>query len=97
MDDLDMLISSDIKKKWGDDVPILKISLENLTQIIHNNSFTKTKDPQLLSISFLKNDPLISNFEKIERKKRGIEEFYVSNMAVFFIMPKRLWTNQTNQ
>ena len=70
--EIEKIISSQIEKEFGFDVPVIVLSAKILGTIIENNPFTKdnSKEPQFLHVTFLADNPIEFDKEKIVEKKQ---------------------------
>ena len=86
---LEQIISRQIKKDFGFDVPVIVLTIDKLKKIIENNPFSKdpSKDASFLHVTFLSSKP--KNFEReiIENKKSNGEEISFSDNAVYLYCP----------
>ena len=82
-------ISKQIKDDFGFDVPVLVLGAEQLSNIIKNNPFAgdENKEAQFLHVTFLKENPVNVNEEKIKTYVNDGEEFVISDGAIYLFCP----------
>lgn len=86
---LEKIITTEIEKEFGFEVPVIVLNLKTLERIIENNPFPK--DPQkemaLVHVTFLSEPSVALNEEKIFEKKKTNEEIVFSSNAVYLYCP----------
>ena len=82
-------ISSQIKKDFGFDVPVIVLTIDKLKKIIENSPFSKDlrKDASFLHVTFLSLKPKSFEREVIETKRSNKEEISFSDDAVYLYCP----------
>jgi len=87
--DLEKLISSQIQKRFGFEVPVIVLSLDEMKDIIERNPYTaeNTKDITYLHVTILSSNPEQINFETINEVKFPGEEFELIERAVYLYCP----------
>ena len=87
--DLEKLISGQIIKSFGLEVPVIVIKMDELKIIVGSNPFIgdKTKDTSFLHVTFLSSVPERDNFETIGKVKLPGEELVLINRAVYLYCP----------
>lgn len=95
---IEKIISSQIEKEFGFDVPVIVLSAKTLETIIENNSFTKdnSKEPQFLHVTFLADNPAEFNKEKIVEKKQAGEEIAFTQNAIYLYCPNGYGNTKLN-
>lgn len=86
---LAQIISGQIEKDFGFQVPVIVLSVDKLQQIIDQNPFAKEsdKDPTFLHVTFLSSIPDKYDLDTIEEKKFIGEDISVINNAVYLYCP----------
>lgn len=86
---LEKMISQQILKSTGFEVPVIVLGIEELTEIINKNPFIhdKTKDISLLHVTVLAGSPQLVNFDKLNEKKSTGEEFAWIGRAIYLYCP----------
>lgn len=86
---LEKMISQQIQKSTGFEVPVIVLGIEELTEIINKNPFIhdKTKDISLLHVTVLAGSPQLVNFDKLNEKKSMGEEFAWIGRAIYLYCP----------
>ncbi len=89
LNEIESLISQQIFKDFGFDVPIIVLSVNNLRQIINNNPFINDdkKDISYLHVTFLASNPDYFDKQLIECKKQNGEEIIFSEKAIYLYCP----------
>ncbi|NOQ28188.1 MAG: DUF1697 domain-containing protein [Bacteroidales bacterium] len=87
--ELEVIISTQIKKHFDFDVPVIVLDKKELKEIIENNPYLKdqTKDLSLQCITFLSSNPKQFNIEAIKLKQTQGEEFTITEKAVYMYCP----------
>ncbi|MDR0791861.1 MAG: DUF1697 domain-containing protein, partial [Chitinophagaceae bacterium] len=87
--DLEKIVSGEIKKQFGLNVPVLVITLEELKNVIKNNPFAndKTKDTNFLHVTFLSGIAAKENIAKISAAGFLPDEFFVVDKAGYLYCP----------
>lgn len=88
-DELAQIISRQIEKDFGFEVPVIVLTIDNLKQIINSNPFLKDsdKDTTFLHVTFLATKPETFDRKTIEDKIRNGEEISFSDNAVYLYCP----------
>ena len=84
---IDSLLTTEIKKKFGLDVPVITLTAKSLKRIIDNNPFAKDKEETFLHCTFLANKLTGFKAETIEDKKSENEEIAFSENVVYLYCP----------
>jgi len=86
---LQKIISQQIKKDFGFEVPVIVLSVDNLKQVIDSNPFIKDpgKDKTFLHVTFLSSKPGQYDHKAIEEKAQNGEEIAFSDNAVYLYCP----------
>lgn len=87
--ELELKISRKIENDFGFNVPIIVLTIDQLTRIIEQNPFSKDldKDPAFLHVTFLASQPEPYDLKIIEGKKQNEEEILISNEVVYLYCP----------
>ena len=87
--DLEKIISGQILKKIGFEVPVIVVKLDEFKIITGSNPFLgdKTKDTSYLHVTFLSSVPEQINYEIIDKVKLSGEELVLINRAVYLYCP----------
>ena len=87
--ELNFLISDEIKRQFGFDVPTITMTFDELSNIVSLNPFVvnETKDLSLLHVTFLADKPLSENAAKIGTANYLPDEFHLSEKAVYLYCP----------
>ncbi|WP_319589472.1 DUF1697 domain-containing protein [uncultured Draconibacterium sp.] len=90
LEDLAKLINKQIQKEFGFDVPVLVLCAEQLANIVSNNPFVgnENKVAQFLHVTFLKENQVNVNEEKITAQVKAREEFLISNGVIYLYCPQ---------
>lgn len=86
-DELSQIITQQIEKDFGFNVPVIVLTVDNLKQVIDNNPFIKDsdKDTAFVHITFLFSQSQKIDLKIIEEKKlNGEEIFFVDNVAYLY-------------
>ncbi|MFM7175988.1 MAG: DUF1697 domain-containing protein, partial [Bacteroidota bacterium] len=88
-DELAQVITRQIEKDFGFDVPVIVLTFDNLKQIIDSNPFLShsDKDTTFLHVTFLSSKPQKIDIYTIEEKKQSGEEISISDNAVYLYCP----------
>lgn len=86
---LENKITTQIKKDFGFDVPVIVLTADRLGAIIKHNPFTKDnkKDHSFLHVTFLANIPTEINRIGIEAKKLAGEEIEFAEDVIYLYCP----------
>lgn len=86
---IEKLISLEIKKEFGFDVPVIILHVNTLKEIIDSNPFAKdhVKDISFLHVTFLADNPTKFDKEKIVEKKQPGEEIAFTTNVVYLYCP----------
>jgi uncharacterized protein (DUF1697 family) len=86
---LELMISTEIKKDFGFDVPVIVFTIEKLKQVIENNPFLKdhNKDVSSVYVTFLASKPDNYDTQTVEDKKSAVEEIFFTENAVYVYCP----------
>jgi uncharacterized protein (DUF1697 family) len=87
--ELEKVISSQIEKEFGFDVPVIVLNVKTFETIIENNPFGKgnLKETAFLHVTFLADNPSEFDKEKIVEKKQPSEEVAFTPNAVYLYCP----------
>ena len=87
--DLEKIISGQIQKNFGFEVPVIVLDTDELTAIIERNPYKddNTKDISYLHVTFLSSTPEQINFETIPKLKSPGEEISLIERAVYLYCP----------
>ena len=87
--DLESIISRQIQKILGFEVPVLVLEMGDLKNIIGRNPYKddKTKDITFLHVTFLRATPEQIDFKTIYQKKSPGEEVAIIERAVYLYCP----------
>ena len=87
--EIEKIISSQIEKEFGFDVPVIVLSAKTLGTIIENNPFTNdnSKEPQFFHVTFLADSLIEFDKEKIVEKKHASEKIAFTPNAVYLYCP----------
>lgn len=82
-------ISTQIKTTVGLDVPVLVLSVENLTKTIQENPFLNDteKDPAFFHVTFLAEKPTEFNSQNFTEKKSPTEAFHYVDTRFYIYCP----------
>lgn len=88
--DLEEIISSQIQKSFGFEVPVIVLDKDELKAIIQCNPYKadKTKDVPFLHVTFLSSVPEQINLDTISRSKSSGEELSLIERTVYLYCPK---------
>ena len=83
------IISQEINKVFGFDVPIIVLEKESFKAIVQANKFAKdkTKEAAFLHVIFLSDKPQLEDVEKITKNDYGEDAFYFEEKAVYLYCP----------
>jgi uncharacterized protein (DUF1697 family) len=83
------VIESNIKRRFGFDVPAVTLQLEELTEICRSNPFTKdnTKDTSFLHVTFLSARPKAGDINKIKEQDFKPDEFREGGNVIYVYCP----------
>ena len=86
---LEKMISSQIQKKFGFEVSVIVLTMEEMKELIERNPFKadKTKDNSFLHVTILTSKPEQINIETINEVKLPGEEFELSERVVYLYCP----------
>ena len=86
---LELMISAEIKKGFGFDVPVIVLPVAKLKEVIENNPFLKdrNKDTSFVYVTFLASKPDPYNAQTVEDKKGTGEEIFFTDNAVYVYCP----------
>src|SRR5690554_5437394 len=86
---LEKIISSQIEKEFGFDVPVIVLNAKTLESVIENNPFGKDnlKEAAFLHVTFLADNPSEFDIDKIAEKKQPSEEVAITPNAVYLYCP----------
>ena len=95
---LAQMISGQIEKDFGFQVPVIVLSIDKLQQIIDDNPFAGdvNKDKAFLHVTFLSSIPDKQDLNTIEEKKQNGEEVSFSDHAVYLYCPNGYGTSKLN-
>lgn len=87
--ELEDLISSEIQKTFGFEVPVLVLNLKTLEAIMENNPYAREgeKDVAHVHVTFLADIPADFDLENILEKKQAGEDIAITANAVFLYCP----------
>jgi uncharacterized protein (DUF1697 family) len=93
---LEKLLSAELKKQFGFDVPVLVYDKNEFKSIIDNNPFVHNKliDPAHLHITFLNEEPKSAAVNKISASEFSPDEFSVIGKAVYLFCPNGYGTTK---
>jgi uncharacterized protein (DUF1697 family) len=88
-EELNVLISDEIRRQFGFDVPTMTTTFDELNHIVGSNPFAvdETKEPSFLHVTFLADKPLSENAAKINTAEYLPDEFLLSGKAVYLYCP----------
>lgn len=81
------LISSQIKKSFSLNVPILLLKIDELREIFSQNPFYADKETNSIHFTFFDNQPDFDNIQIIESKKAKDEEIVIRNNVAYIYCP----------
>jgi uncharacterized protein (DUF1697 family) len=83
------VIQKSIKHQFGFDVPVITLSLDELTKISESNPFVKdkTKDISFLHVTFLSGKPKDEDINKIKEHDFRPDEFKHIDKAIYLYCP----------
>ena len=83
--ELSVLISDEIRRQFGFDVPTITMTFDELSHIIGSNPFVgdETKEPSFLHVTFLADKPLSENTAKIDTANYLPDELHLSEKTVY--------------
>ncbi|MBE0639131.1 MAG: DUF1697 domain-containing protein [Bacteroidales bacterium] len=86
---LEKLISDQVKKQFGFDVPVIVLTVDDLMEIVEKNPFKDdpSKDPASQYVTFLSAQPVKYDIQSIGYKKTKEEEITVTERAVYLYCP----------
>jgi uncharacterized protein (DUF1697 family) len=95
---IEQKIHSQIKAKYGFEVPVIVMTVEELKTIIDSNPLKGdlAKEEKFLHITFLGSMPENYDEEAIFSKKAGHEEIIITNEAVYLYCPHGYGTSKLN-
>jgi uncharacterized protein (DUF1697 family) len=87
--DLEHIITGQIKIKFGYDILVIVLEINELKNIIARNLFVadQTKDISNIYVTFLSSKPVTVDFEQIYRKKSPNEEIALAEKVVYLYCP----------
>lgn len=87
--ELELIISSQIKKKFGFEVPVIVLTLAEMKDIIERNPYKadKTKDIKFLHATIFTSRPEQINYEIINEVKLPGEDFKLIERTVYLYCP----------
>lgn len=87
--ELEQLISAQIEKEFGFQVPVLILTHLELQQIVENNPFLndETKNPAFLHVTFLASTPVEDTIDQLTAKKAEQEAFFLTQNALYLYCP----------
>jgi uncharacterized protein (DUF1697 family) len=86
---LEQLISDEIEKAFGFQVPVIVLTAESLETIINQNPFADNNknEPAFMHVTFLSEPPQPFDREDIFSKKAPEEEIFFSDRTVYLYCP----------
>lgn len=86
---LEKIISQQIEKDFGFEVPIIALTVNTLKQVIDHNPFSKdqNKDQTFLHVTFLSSEPDQYDLKVIEDKKQNGEDLFFTDNVVYLYCP----------
>ena len=86
---LEKMIKNQIKADFGFDVSVIILTPEKLEKIIQTNPFYNEsgKETKFMHVTFLQTKPENYDFEALDSKKAGDEEFAITDDAVYLFCP----------
>ncbi len=83
------IIENSIKQKFGFDVPVITLTLEELIKISESNPFTKdkTKDASFFHVTFLSDKSKSEDVNKIKENDFKPDEFKEMDKAIYLYCP----------
>lgn len=82
---LEEIITKAIKSQYDFDVPVIIRTVEEWQTAFHNNTFTKDKNIAIerLVLTFLKEEPIEENLEKIKTYDYSPDKFHIIGREIF--------------
>jgi uncharacterized protein (DUF1697 family) len=82
-------ITAEIETVFGFNVPIVVMSIEELTKTIEANPFAKQKNKvaEYLHVTFLSDQPSIADYEKTKAGNYQADEFHLIEKAIYLYCP----------
>lgn len=95
---LETMLSAEIKKQFGFDVPVLVLTADELKFIINKNPFIHNKsiDPAHLHVTFLNDEPVNTLAAKISVTDYLPDEFSVTGKTVYLFCPNGYGNTKLN-
>lgn len=83
------LMSGQISKQFGFDVPVISLTIEALQAVLRNNPFVcdSAKQSAFMHVTFLKSAPADFDLSEIQGKRLPEEEIVISEKAVYLYCP----------
>lgn len=85
--EIELKISECIKKEYGFDVPVIVITKQEIESVVDGNPFlTQAEDVKQLHVTFLSDQPLNENVERINDNYKGEDDFVIVNKVVYLFI-----------
>lgn len=84
---LEQLIFNIILNKFGFNVPVTILTIDELEQSLNKNPFSNNSDEKFIHFTFLKDLPTISYEKEINNKKALNEEIKIINKTIYLYCP----------
>ncbi|WP_313579010.1 DUF1697 domain-containing protein [Chishuiella sp.] len=84
---LEQLIFNKILNKFGFNVPVIILTIDELEQSLNKNPFSNNSDEKFVHFTFLKDLPTISYEKEINNKKALNEEIKIINKTIYLYCP----------
>lgn len=96
--DLERIISEQLKKDFGLEIPNIVLTKDELEKIIAGNPFEKDpeKDSSFMHVTFLASPPVNFNSGEFDAKKLEGEEFSCMEKAIYLYCPKGYGNTKLN-
>lgn len=96
--DLEQIISKQIKKGFGFEVPVIVLTIDELKKIIKGNSFSNApaKDATYLYVTVLASQPEQYDLDLIRSKKLDVEDIIIKDRVAYLYCPKGYGTTKLN-
>ncbi|HET9825023.1 MAG TPA: DUF1697 domain-containing protein [Chitinophagaceae bacterium] len=86
---INQAIENNIKQKFGFDVPVITLTLEELIKIAKSNPFSKdkTRDTSFFHVTFLSDKPKVNDVNKIKENDFKPDEFKEIDKVIYLYCP----------
>ncbi|MCH7401814.1 DUF1697 domain-containing protein [Belliella kenyensis] len=84
---LESAISHEIKTEFGYEVPVIVLSIDELSDILSKNPYAKTMDNSFLHVTFLAHEPENLEIAILTKKLEANEAFFYYRRTIFLYLP----------